>query len=44
MPCSVLKSLVTPDDGRRVRHGYFTHRTMQRLRTSRSITSSCCPA
>lgn len=29
-----------PDDGRWVRHGYFTHRTMQRLRTSRSMTSS----
>ena len=29
-----------PDNGRRVRHGYFTHRTMQRLRTSRSMTGS----
>ncbi len=29
-----------PDDGHRLRHGCFTPRTMQRLRTSRSITSS----
>lgn len=29
-----------PDESRRVRHSYFTHRTMQRLRTSRSMASS----
>lgn len=29
-----------PDEHRRVRHSYFTHKTMQRLSTSRSMASS----